>query len=218
MRLNSVTLCNDGKILIEIGEVETELIKYEDGKIILPPNAIIGGAGINSNGSLGTAAIAYIANSLIAAGLSGTAFYVAGAEKSGTVNLGSAARKWNTLYAATGTINTSDRNEKTEIAELSEKQEELFNALQPAKFKFINGTSGRVHYGFIAQDVEKAMTDNGISNTDFAGLCKDENESGGFMYGLRYSEFIALNTHMIQKLSAQVDELEAKIKSLEEKT
>lgn len=36
----------------------------------------------------------------------------------------------------------------------------------------------------------------------------------GYELSLRYSEFIALNTQMIQKLMARVDELEKEIKEL----
>ena len=37
------------------------------------------------------------------------------------------------------------------------------------------------------------------------------------MYGLRYEEFIALNTAMIQNLMNRVDQLEAELKKINEK-
>ena len=75
-----------------------------------------------------------------------------------------------------------------------------------------NGTGGRFHTGYIAQDVERALLDSGLSGTDFAALVRDETG-----YRLRYGEFTALHTHMVQKLMDRVDALEQRIKELEEK-
>lgn len=46
--------------------------------------------------------------------------------------------------------------------------------LQPVSFLFKDGTSGRTHIGFIAQDVEQAMSECGLTDLDFAGFCKDQ--------------------------------------------
>ena len=90
-----------------------------------------------------------------------------------------------------------------------------------------NGTSDRYHIGFISQDVESAMEEIGMDSKAFAGFIKspvyEEDEKGkeieggnvvDHRYGLRYEEFIALNTHMIQKLMARVSELESKLEAL----
>lgn len=155
-----------------------------------------------------------------------TSLYVPSASNSGIINLGSSGRKWNQLYAANGTINTSDRNEKKDIESMSVVQEELFNRLNPVTYKFINGTSNRTHYGFISQDVEESLNELGLEGIDFAGFCKDvrvdddgieildENGKNIYDYSLRYSEFIALNTYMIQKLQAEIAELKATIDEL----
>lgn len=152
--------------------------------------------------------------------------YVENSANSGKVNLGNSGRKWNQLYAANATISTSDRNLKTNIADMSNTQEQLFNKLRPVTFEFINGSSGRTHYGFISQDVEDSLNELGLKGTDFAGFCKDMcvdesgveilDESGNktYDYALRYSEFIALNTYMIQKLQNKIIELEAEIAEL----
>lgn len=147
---------------------------------------------------------------------------------SGIVNLGSSGRKWNQLYAASGTIETSDRNVKTDIEDMSDVQEQLFNQLKPVTYKLISGTSDRTHYGFISQDVEDALISTGLTGQDFAGFCKDariddndkvvldENGDIVYDYSLRYSEFIALNTYMIQKLQAENIELKAELQELKE--
>ncbi len=158
--------------------------------------------------------------------LSSPSVYIENSANSGLVNLGSSGRKWNQLYAANATISTSDRNLKTNITDMSNTQEQLFNKLHPVTFEFINGSSGRTHYGFISQDVEDSLNELGLKGTDFAGFCKDlcVNENGEaildedgnkkYDYALRYSEFIALNTYMIQKLQNKITELEAEIAEL----
>ncbi len=107
---------------------------------------------------------------------------------------------------------TSDRDEKTGISYDMERYEDFFRRLRPCRFRMKNGTGGRFHTGYIAQDVERALLDSGLSGTDFAALVRDETG-----YRLRYGEFTALHTHMVQKLMDRVDALEQRIKELEEK-
>ena len=117
---------------------------------------------------------------------------------------------------------TSDRRKKNSISYDMDRYDQFFLALAPCYYKFNAGTSDRYHSGFIAQEVEAALTDNGLTNQDFAGLTireVAETVDGKTVtqteYALRYGEFIALNTHMIQKLYARITELENTINSLE---
>lgn len=85
---------------------------------------------------------------------------------------------------------------------------ELFLKLLPKSYKMIDGTSGRTHIGFVAQDVEKAMNECDISDLDFAGLIRspvhkvadgvETEEIEDYMYGLRYEEFIGIITYVLQ--------------------
>lgn len=145
--------------------------------------------------------------------------------KDNNVLLGHSNYRWQEIYAAVGTINTSDRKEKTNIEYDVSRYETFFMSLKPTQYKFINNNSNRYHIGFISQDIEESLEQNGLTSLDFAGFIKSpvyETEYDtttpivDYKYGLRYSEFIALNTHMIQKLYTKIDELEAKIKQLEE--
>jgi hypothetical protein len=152
--------------------------------------------------------------------------YVPSEHNDGIMSLGSSGRKWNQLYAASSTISTSDRNKKQDITDMSDTQEQLFNQLKPVTYKLKEGNSGRTHYGFISQDVEEALTYVGLTSKDFAGFCKDEHiddnnnivlDTDGnivYDYSLRYSEFIALNTHMIQKLQDEIKALKAEINEM----
>lgn len=142
-------------------------------------------------------------------------------------NIGTSGKSWDMLYVKNGAIQSSDRNYKTDISKMGEKQEQLFNLLSPVTFKFIDSTYDRYHYGFISQEVEDAIVESGLSTKDFAGFCKDikrdENglpmldEDGNqmYVYSLRYNEFIALNTHMIQKLQLENCKLKERVDSLE---
>ena len=150
----------------------------------------------------------------------------------GYTNLGSGSYRWKQLFATTATISTSDRNLKKDIYQLTDIHLDFFLKLQPVSFLFKDGESGRTHIGFIAQDVEQAMSECGLTDLDFAGFCKDqkvevffeEDENGDkiekerpildengnpeYIYSLRYEEFIALNTYVIQELWKRVDAVE----------
>ena len=128
-------------------------------------------------------------------------------------NLGDGGLVWSDIYAASGTINTSDREKKEAIVYGLYKLDGLLDKLEPCTFRFRDGTSGRSHAGFIAQDVEAALEELGLTTADFAGLVKSPREDGGYDYFLRYNEFIPINTWEIQKLKTRVAELEARLGS-----
>lgn len=112
----------------------------------------------------------------------------------------------------------SDRNCKNSITSLSDSYEVLFDNLYPVSYKYNEGTSNRTHTGFIAQDVERAVLTAGLTTQEFAGYVSfhniDENGIENKELGLRYEEFISLNTWQIQKLKTRVTELENKLNSL----
>lgn len=148
------------------------------------------------------------------------------------VSCGSTNRRWSNIYAITETIGTSDRTFKDNINRLTEAYENLFMKLSPVSFTFKDGTSGRTHVGFISQDIEEAMEELNMSSLDFAGFCKDvkmkdtedgskevidydENGNIQYIYSLRYGEFIAINTHMIQKNINKINQLTVQNQQLE---
>ncbi len=104
-------------------------------------------------------------------------------------------------------ITTSDKALKHDIEVLSDKYTTLFDNLTPVRFKYNDGTSDRYHTGFIAQDVEQAVEESGLTTQDFAAFVQFEKDCG-----LRYSEFIALCVKEIQDLKKKVVELEDELK------
>lgn len=131
-----------------------------------------------------------------------------GPNSSGDVRLGTGKRLWNSVWAVDDVIQTSDLNEKNSISYDMERYAALFDRLKPANYKLNAGTSGRVHVGMIAQDVEEAMTAVGLTGQEFAGICKAAKDEGGYSYFLRYGEFIALCIDQIQKLKTRIAALE----------
>lgn len=123
---------------------------------------------------------------------------------------------WGTVKLSSGATVTSDYNSKKDIDCFTDEYEVLFNNLKPKTYKYIDGTSGRTHTGFIAQDVKEALDMANLTTKDFAAYVSFPLEEGSETLALRYEEFIALNTHMIQKCLSKISSLEDEIKSLKE--
>ncbi len=111
-------------------------------------------------------------------------------------------------YLASSTMVTSDRNLKNSISYDLSAYDAVFDALKPAKFRFNDGTSGRFHTGFIAQDVEDAVVGAGLTLTDFAAVAYNTDVRGNKTYFMRNEELIALCVDRIHKLEARIAILE----------
>lgn len=126
------------------------------------------------------------------------------------------------LKNASGAIVTSDERLKNSFKSMSE-YEGFFDCLEPCFFKLNEGTSGRYHSGFKAQQVLSALEKNNLSSQDFAGYVTytvnpDSEEYHGYEEecGLIYTEFTALNTHMIQKTRQELSEAKNTIQKLQQ--
>ncbi len=97
-----------------------------------------------------------------------------------TISNGTSALRWTQIYAASGTINTSDEREKTrlDISE-AEKAAALEIKYNMWKFKFNDADTakdgrGRIHFGVGAQSVGEIMRNHGLVPEDYAFFCFDE--------------------------------------------
>lgn len=134
-----------------------------------------------------------------------------------TWSCGSSGTRWSVVYAATGTINTSDRETKQDIAALTEAEaavaRDLKGLIRTFRFKdafAAKGDAARIHVGAIAQDVRDAFQAHGLDPTRYALFCSDTwheldgqivlpDESGSYpdgtcevtRLGLRYEELLA---------------------------
>lgn len=154
------------------------------------------------------------------------AFYIdVNTLSSGSAYLGMSNSRWKNVYTtdlnASGSVSskngvctTSDKNLKNNIEDLPEKYVNMFDSLVARRYKMDEGESGRYHVGFVAQEVEKAMTTAGIDSQEFGGFVIDkyEDENGDMQekYMLRYDEFIGILTAKIKQLESRIEELEAK--------
>jgi hypothetical protein len=128
--------------------------------------------------------------------------------------LGDASRRWSQVYAASGTINTSDAREKTffQIEDV-EKLAALEIKQNLRKFKFNSsieekGDNARIHFGASAQQIGDIMKSHGLDPNKYGFYCYDEwneieeqkdNEgnviepyrASGNRYGVRYEELLS---------------------------
>jgi hypothetical protein len=122
-----------------------------------------------------------------------------------------------THYNSSGYTTLSDERLKNSFESL-DNFDDVFMGLQAIRFKYNNGTSGRYHFGFKAQDVKEALENNGYTTQDFGGFVQMSDSTDDEDYcgiddpmGLIYTEFTSWNTHMIQKLYKKVDEQQVTI-------
>lgn len=125
---------------------------------------------------------------------------------SGRYSLGAGGLYWTDIYAENDVINTSDRSRKKNIQYGLDRYSALFDRLRPVSYQLTDGRSGRTHLGLIAQDVEDALTELGISTKEFAGFVKSPRADGGYDYALRYGELIALLIREVQELKRRVSQ------------
>jgi len=126
--------------------------------------------------------------------------------KSTGPTVGSSTASW--ISVITSANSSSDARIKKNIEPLSAKYETFFDNLTPRRFRYIDGTSGRYHTGFVAQEVVSALNDADLDTQQFAGAvlwCPGTDDE---CWHLRKDEFVALNTWEIQKLKKRVKELE----------
>lgn len=125
-------------------------------------------------------------------------------------NCGNANYPWAMVYSTNGMCETSDRKKKKNIAYGLDSLDGFFDDLKASSYQMVNGTSGRRHNGFIADDVKANLDKHGISTKDFGGYVADVDKDGNEILGLRYSEFIPLIVDQVQKLKARVARMEGK--------
>ena len=144
----------------------------------------------------------------------------------GYICLGNSNNRFFGVYLSHSPNVSSDKRIKNNIVPISKGLksrenifEQLFDLLKPVSFSLNNDKSNKTHIGFVAQDVSNALSSLGVKEDNFelidhmfftdeeTGEEKDE-------YGLRYEEFIALNTHMIQKANTTIQSQQKEIDDL----
>lgn len=112
--------------------------------------------------------------------------------------------RWAAVYAASSEIITSDRRYKYDIEDIPDKYLDMMDHIPAKRAKYKDGSSGRYHPCFIAQEVKAAMDECGVDDSEFAGWVKDIGADGQEMQALRYAEFIPILWAKIQALEKKV--------------
>lgn len=151
---------------------------------------------------------------------------------------GQQLRLYGTSIWASHSISTSDENLKENFTTL-DQYEEFYMNLNPIGFNYIGDYDGKkTHFGFGAHKTEDILESEGYDSDKFAVVThrplvqediekrfgKDVEVDIETEYGVSYTEFIALNTHMIQKTRRELTkvkqekaDLEARLQAIEAK-
>lgn len=93
--------------------------------------------------------------------------------------LGNGSFRWSTVYAGTGTINTSDGTQKTVRGELTAQELAAWGDVRWCVYRWNDaleqkGDNARMHAGLIAQDIERCFAAHGLDARRYALFCEDE--------------------------------------------
>lgn len=112
-----------------------------------------------------------------------------------------------TAYLGSSPVIASDKSIKINIQSLdTHKSSDFIYALNPVEYKYKDGTSDRLHHGFIAQELHDSMQE------DWGVYCDaniDTGENGG--KAIRYEELIADLVATVQSQNERISELEKKL-------
>ncbi len=154
----------------------------------------------------------------------------------GTVNLGGGSNKWNTVYAATGTIDTSDERKKASVAAIPDAVLDAWGEVNWQQFQMQDaitekGENARLHTGLIAQRIDAAFRAHGLDASHYGLFCYDEWEAeeahydedgnlidpareAGNEYSLRYTEALAMEAAYQRR---RANRAEARLAAVEER-
>lgn len=142
---------------------------------------------------------------------------------------GQQLRLYGTSIWASNSISTSDENLKENFTTL-DQYEEFYMNLNPIGFNYIGDYDGKkTHFGFGAHKTEDILESEGYDSDKFAVVThrplvqediekrfgKDVEVDIETEYGVSYTEFIALNTHMIQKTRRELEQVKQEKENLE---
>lgn len=116
-----------------------------------------------------------------------------------------------TVYINGEPQSASDARLKTDVQYDVDDYLTVFDRLKPATFVY-NGHKRR-HMGFLAQEIQETLKEEGIPEEHFAALCTEvpNEERPMGMYSLRYGELQIMTVAKVQQMDKRLKELEAKL-------
>lgn len=150
------------------------------------------------------------------------------------VTMGRSGNRWSALWSANGTIQTSDRTQKDNIAE-TPLGLNFLRMLEPVSYKWKDTTKIQLNangeeetvvtrehirrfHGFIAQQVKSTLDTLSISTTDFAGFIDPAINGESGPVGLCYTEFISPMVKAIKELDTIILSLSNTVSQLTSQT
>lgn len=116
-----------------------------------------------------------------------------------------------TVYINGEPQSASDARLKTDVQYDVDDYLTVFDRLKPATF--IYEGHKRRHMGFLAQEIQETLKQEGIPEEHFAALCTEvpNEERPMGMYSLRYGELQIMTVAKVQQMDKRLKELEAKL-------
>lgn len=157
-------------------------------------------------------------------------------ETDSTCRLGASNKRWKEIWCTESSINSSsDERQKQQIKPIDNDLIDAWENVNPIEFKWNDavaekGNNARVHTGYIAQNIQQALTENGVNPNDYGLFLYDEwgeeqeekDEQGniikpyrpsGNAYGLRYTEALIVECAYLRKcikeLRSEIEELKS---------
>lgn len=91
-----------------------------------------------------------------------------------TTSLGTSTLRWKELWLGNATINPSDKKLKKDINyDISDNMIEIFDNIKICSYKWKQNTSGRTHYGIIAQDLKDVIEKHGLTTKEYGAIVID---------------------------------------------
>lgn len=148
---------------------------------------------INNNGNVGIGTVS--------PGYKLTVAGIVAPSADNTYTLGASGIRWSAVYAANGTIQTSDRRLKTNIKNLDYGLKEVL-AMQPVSYNWKDTLHRENKIGLIAQDVKKLVPQVVVGDETKENL------------GMNYAELVPVLINAIKEQQKQIDELKKTLEKL----
>jgi len=141
-----------------------------------------------------------------------------GSDNDNAIDLGGSYSRWDDVFATNGTIQTSDQNEKQDIASLTTKELNVAKKLSTL-FKTFRwkdkveekGDKARTHSGIVAQDIQSTFSSEGLDASKYGLFISDTwtNDDGKEQtrLGVRYPELFSF---IFSSIEARLTALESK--------
>lgn len=135
------------------------------------------------------------------------------------IQLGQNSRRWLSVHAVNGVIQTSDATDKKEMLPLSYGLEKI-KSLRPISFQWKDAKidNSSTHLGFVAQEVQQVLPEVVVDH-DWKEIPESQEKTWEKTekLGMKYAEIIPVLVKAVQEQQVIIEELKAKIEALEKK-